>query len=85
MKNKIDYNKLLDFPEYLKFGSSRITISNDTEVLIEGKMHINLYSENEVVIELKNKKVSIFGSGLQISMIGENLIEITGKINSLEF
>ena len=55
-----------------------------SEVYLMGTKGLNLCTENEIIVLLKKKKLSIKGQNLEIDELFKNEIKVKGKIRSLD-
>lgn len=74
----------LDLPEDLFSGGPRITLIGFTVVMIEDFQHIVIFSDEEVVVEVGNGRVELWGKNLVLTEILPHEIEIKGEIHGLK-
>lgn len=77
--------KALELPRDIILGMPKITVTGDSEIIIENYKGIVEY-ENEVLkINTEPGVISIEGDGFNISAITDDEIEIEGKIKNIDF
>lgn len=62
----------------------KITIINDTNLIVEGYKKLLEYSENEIIYLTNKKKITLTGTNLKIARINRYELLIVGKINMVK-
>ena len=62
-----------------------IEMRGDREILIDGVSLLLGYSDKEIMLLLKKRKLRVSGSDLKMDLMNESRIAISGKIISVEF
>ncbi len=82
-KNK--FSDFLELPPEVANNSTKISIIEDSDVLIEGYKQIIDYYEDYIKIRTQNLDVVIDGKGLDIKEITDYELVISGTIYSLNY
>ena len=77
--------KNADMPGEIMFDVPFIAISGDFSVTIENYLGIISYEEGEIKINTKSAIIKITGDNLSIGHITDEVISVSGKIESLSF
>ena len=83
MKEKV--STFLELPKEVIQNSTKITIIEDENILIEGYKKIVDYSDNYIKIKANNMYVVIDGTNLDIEEITDFELVISGKIYSINY
>lgn len=75
----------LNIPEELVYDYSKITMVENSQLMIEGYNNIVDYYDNYIKIQAKNVYVIIDGKGLKIDEINDSELLISGDINNVGF
>ncbi len=75
----------LNIPEELVYDYSKITMVENSQLMIEGYNNIVDYYDNYIKIQAKNVYVIIDGKGLKIDEINDSELLISGDINNIGF
>lgn len=75
----------LSLPRDFVYGECLITMTGNTELIIENYRSICLFEENCIVIALKRHKLCVEGRRLEILYYREDEIRIKGTIDQLRF
>ena len=67
------------------FGASRIEITGSRSILLWGHKGIRLYSDTEIIVDLRDCAVQIRGSGLGISAMTKSELLISGSLDCVSF
>ena len=81
-------NRFADFfelPQEVIKSTTKLTIINNDNILIEGYDRIADYLENYIKIKGKNLDIVIDGSNLDIKEVTDNDLVITGNIYSINY
>lgn len=81
-------NRFADFfelPQEVIKNTTKLTIINNDNILIEGYDRIADYLENYIKIKGKNLDIVIDGSNLDIKEVTDNDLVITGNIYSINY
>ncbi|MEG1141706.1 MAG: YabP/YqfC family sporulation protein [Clostridia bacterium] len=91
-KSKYDFSKtreqlynLVDIPDYITSDSSKITIIDNTSVLIEGYVSVIDYYKHYIKIKGYKVDIAIDGKDLNISEITKEDLVISGDILNITF
>lgn len=79
------FSEVVDIPEYIISNSSKITIINNNNVMIEGYKNVIDYFSHYIKIKGNNLEIVIDGKDLDIKEITDDDLVITGKIYSVNF
>lgn len=82
-KNK--FSDFLELPPEIANNSTKITIIEDTDILIEGYKQIVDYYDDYIKIKTANIDVIIDGKDLDIKEINDSELVIGGNIYSLNY
>ncbi len=77
--------KTLDIPEDVMLGSLRLTMMSNRELRIENYKSILEYETDKITLNTKDMLIAIGGEKLDIGVICDDEILVTGEISSLEF
>ena len=77
--------KKADLPGEVMFDVPYITLAGDFSFTVENYMGIITYMSDELKINTKTAIVKLTGENLELSVITEDLISVSGKIRSFEF
>lgn len=75
----------LDLPQELSGEFARITMIENSQILIEGKNNIVDYYDNYIKIQTKNVYVILDGKYLKINEISDAEVLISGDISNVGF
>lgn len=75
----------LNIPEELVYDYSKITMVENSQLMIEGYNNIVDYYDNYIKIQAKNVYVIIDGKELKIDEINDSELLISGDINNIGF
>lgn len=75
----------LNIPEELVYDYSKITMVENSQLMIEGYNNIVDYYDNYIKIQAKNVYVIIDGKELKIDEINDSELLISGDINNVGF
>lgn len=75
----------LSLPQDFVYGECLITMTGNTELIVENYRSICLFEENCIIIALKRHKLRIEGKRLEILYYREDEIRIRGCIDQLQF
>lgn len=64
--------------------TSKVTILDNKNLIVEGYKKLLEYSENEIVYLTKKDKITLEGTNLKIQRINRNELLIVGKINMVK-
>lgn len=82
-KNK--FSDFLELPPEVANNSTKITVIEDTNVLIEGYKQIIDYYDDYIKIKTANIDVVVDGKNLDIKEINDSELVIVGSIYSLNY
>ncbi len=77
--------KTLDVPQDVFLGMSRITMMSNAELRLENYTSILLYEQEQISVAAKDIIITIKGERLNIEIITDDELSLTGSILSLEF
>ncbi|MBO5734463.1 MAG: YabP/YqfC family sporulation protein [Clostridia bacterium] len=77
--------KTLDIPEDILFDIPRITMMSNRELRIENYKSILEYESDKISLSAKEMMIELHGADLDITIITDEEICITGYIVSIEF
>lgn len=77
--------KISNLIEAGQIGSTRIEIIDNKRIVVEGCYGINEYATDYIKINLPKGTLTVFGDGLQLSLMKEKDVTLEGKISSIEF
>lgn len=77
--------KTLDLPIDSLCDMTRITLLGDSELLIERFRGLYLYSENEIILTIDGKRLTVTGADLVITGAFSDRMMIVGKIESIAY
>ena len=66
-------------------GASIVTIIGDDHVMIENYRGILEYTQNNIILQGKNCRISICGQGLRISYYTNEDMKIEGKVSEIRY
>ena len=72
-------------PKELSSDFSRITMIENSQILIEGKNNIVDYYDNYIKIQTKNVYIILDGKNLKINEITDEEVLISGEIGNVGF
>lgn len=75
----------LDVPLPAVCSVPRIELYGDREFSIEGAAGIIEYDENQICIATSDRIVRVIGSGLNITLLNDKNMTVTGIVLSIEF
>ena len=75
----------LQIPEDLAKGNILVTMQGQERIVIENFKGISFYTEEEIRLITKRKKICITGKRLTVESYTKEEIEITGFIDKLEY
>ena len=75
----------LELPKELSSDFSRITMIENSQILIEGKNNIVDYYDNYIKIQTKNVYIILDGKNLKINEITDEEVLISGEIGNVGF
>ncbi len=75
----------LSLPRDIVYGECLITMTGNTELMVENYRSICLFEEGRIIIALKRHKLCIEGKRLEILYYREDEIRIRGCIEQLQF
>ena len=75
----------LQFPDDFLKGNILVQIHGQEKVIIENFRGISSYTEEEVKLFTRKKKICVAGSNLKIDSYTKDEIEISGCIERLEY
>lgn len=88
-KNDLFMNEKLvntcQLPKDVIWGASLISVTGNTEVLIENFKSIVKYQPEFITIQCKSYQINIIGSSLMIDMYTKEEIKICGNIAEIKF
>lgn len=79
------FSEIVDIPNYVISDSSKITMVDNKQVLIEGYKNVVDYYLHYIKIRGNNIEIVIDGKDLDIKEITDDDLVITGKIFSVNF
>ena len=90
MKNKeiTIYNKIIhisQLPKDVLEGAFLISMTGNTEILIENFKHILKYQPDNLLLQCKGNQIQIIGKNLTIEIYTNEEIKIKGHILELKF
>lgn len=68
-----------------KVGIHKISLVERQNLCVTGVMKVNSANNNCVSLKLKEGDLNVLGSNLNITVFGENSIELTGDVDSLKY
>lgn len=77
--------RALQLPEDLAKGNILVTMHGQERIVIENFRGISSYTEDEIRLMTKRKKICITGKRLTVANYTKEEIEITGCIDKLEY
>ncbi|MDO4321607.1 MAG: YabP/YqfC family sporulation protein [Lachnospiraceae bacterium] len=77
--------RTLQIPEDFTRGNILVTMQGQERIIIENFKGISLYTEEEIRLITKRKKICITGKKLMVESYTKEEIEITGLIDKLEY
>lgn len=77
--------KKTDLPGEVMFDVPYITLAGDFTFTVENYMGIITYMSDELKINTKTAIIKLTGEDLELSVINEELISVSGKIKGFEF
>lgn len=77
--------KTLDIPEDVMLGVPRLTMMSNCELRIENYKSILEYETGKITLCTKDMLIAIGGEKLDIGIICDDEISVTGEILSMEF
>lgn len=77
--------KTLDIPEDILFDIPRITMMANTETRIENYKSILEYESDKISLSAKDMMIEFFGDDLNITIITDEEITVTGNVKAIEF
>ena len=77
--------KTLDIPEDILFDIPRITMMANREMRIENYKSILEYEADKISLSAKDMMIEFFGDSLDITIITDEEITITGNVKSINF
>lgn len=83
VKNK--FSDFLELPPEVAGNSTKITVIEDTDVLIEGYRQIIDYYDDYIKIKTANIDVIVDGNNLDIKEINDSELVIAGSIYSINY
>lgn len=83
LKQKV--SAVINLTDELMLNIPIISITGNTEFIIENYKGIVLYSENKIKINTTIGVVSVIGDDLELSKVASEKIKITGKISDVSF
>ena len=89
-KNKVSVAKekfleKLNLPDELVYDYAKITMIENTEILIEGSNNIVDYYDNYIKVQTKNVYIIIDGKNLNINEINDKELLISGNITNIGY
>lgn len=75
--------KKLDFPAEALFSVSVIEIRDFSEMRVSECTGISAYSDTEIVLNQKHKKIRVCGDGLRLRQISSDIIALEGAIKGI--
>ena len=75
----------MQFPEDSICGHAMIHMQGQERICVENFTGIALYTEHEIQITAKQKKIHIIGKHLKIDGYTKGDIEVSGSISKIEF
>lgn len=89
-KNKVSVAKekfleKLNLPDELVYDYVKITMIENTEILIEGSNNIVDYYDNYIKVQTKNVYIIIDGKNLNINEINDKELLISGNITNIGY
>lgn len=75
----------LDLPRDIIMDLPKITITGDSEILIENHKGIVVFGEKVVRINSRIGSISIHGEGFEILFIGGKTLTLSGKFKSVVY
>lgn len=90
MKKKETINKksiidTLELPKDVLLGASIISMTGNTDILIENFKSIIKYQSDLLLIQCKKNRIQIVGKNLQIELYTKEEIKIYGIISEVKF
>lgn len=79
------FSEMVDIPDYVISDSSKITMINNKNILIEGYKNVVDYYSHYIKIKGNNLEFVIDGKDLDIKEITDEDLVITGTIYSVNF
>ena len=77
--------KTLDIPEDILFNSPRMIMTSNNDLRIENYKSILEYETDKITLMTKEFIIEIYGKNLNITIITDEEISITGVILSMNF
>ena len=74
----------MNVPE-IASGESEVTVINNTVVRVNNFVSIGEYNDDKISVDMTKGRICIVGDKLNISMINDRYLQITGKISSISF
>lgn len=81
---KSDINNY-DLINYFYFKKFRMTMIDDTNLIIDNVISISSYSDTNIYIKANKKDIQIYGKNLTIKNLNKERIIILGQIKYIEF
>ena len=66
-------------------GTSRIVLTGNNQILIEGHKGLMRYDAQSISLRLQDGSLHILGDGMTLGILAQNELSVTGRILSLEF
>jgi sporulation protein YqfC len=82
---KARFIETLDLPQELSNDFARITMIENSQILIEGKNNIVDYYDNYIKIQTKNVYIVLDGKSLNINEISDSEVLVSGNLNNVGF
>ena len=79
------FSEMVDIPNYIISNSSKITMIDNSNILIEGYKNVVDYYLHYIKIRANNIEIVIDGKNLDIKEITDDDLVITGTIYSVNF
>ena len=83
ISNKI--NETCQLPKDVLLGASIISITGNTDFLIENFKNIIKYQTDLVLIQCKKNRIQVLGKNLQIELYSKEEIKLHGIITEIKF
>ena len=77
--------KKLDIPEDIIFDIPRITMMANKEIRIENFTSVLEYATDKIALRAKNTVIELYGSELNINLITDEEISVSGLFVSVNF
>lgn len=79
------FARSLQLPEDFSKGNILVSMQGQEHVVIENFKGISSYTEEEIRLITKRKKICVTGKRLKIDSYSKDEIEISGFINKIEY